>query len=127
MRGAFFMWLAVGLVGLIVAYFIWTVLYALFKTAVDIKTGRELDRLAEEYAEKRDQRQRDAVTRLETGCDHEFDDDGGALPPDVCRLCGIAKEKPPGKCDHRWKKLPGIIPQSQCAACGETYSPVHGV
>ena len=127
MRGTFFMWLGVGLVVLALAYFVIIVIRALYQTIVDMVRQRELDRLADEYSEKRDQRQREQQQRLDSGCQHEFDDLGGALPPGVCKHCGLAREKPRGDCDHRWKKLPGIIPQSHCTLCGETFSTVHGV
>ena len=90
------MWLGVGLVLLILGYFVIVVLKAFYQVAVDLKSRRELNQLAEEYADKRDQRQREADERLNTGCNHVFDDDGGALPPDVCRICGMARIKPPG-------------------------------
>ena len=127
MRGAFFMWLGVGLVLLILGYFVIVVLKAFYEVAMDLRSRRELNQLAEEYANKRDQRQRESRARLDTGCAHVFDDDGGALPPDVCRICGMARVKPPGPCDHRWEKIPGIVPQSKCTLCGETFSTVHGV
>ena len=127
MRGKFFLYLLVGLIGLVVAYFMFMVLRAIYLTIMEIITGRELDRLAEEFSERREQQLHTAQSRLSNGCDHEFDDDGGTLPPDVCRKCGLERNRPEDECDHIWKRLPGIIPQSACKVCGKKYSSVLGI
>ena len=127
MRGKFFLYLLVGLVGLIVAYFLFMVLRAIYVTIMEIKTGWELDHLADEYVQRREQQVQESEARLNNGCTHEFDDEGGALPPDVCRKCGIEKQLPAGDCDHAWKRVPGIIPQSACSKCGKKYSSVLGI
>ena len=124
MRAKFFLYLVVALLGLVVAYFVFMFLRAIYTVVSDYFTGRELDRLSVEFAEKREQQQREAQARLDNGCRHDFNDDGGAFPEDVCRLCGLAKTKPEGDCDHVWRRSPGIIPKSACEKCKATYSSV---
>ena len=124
-RGTFFGLLVAGLVGLVVTYFLVMVVRAFVIVIMDIRTGRELDRLAAEFAEKRRQTAAEAEERLNNGCAHTFDDRGGALPPDVCCKCGLSRQLPSGNCDHVWRVLPGIVPQSQCEKCGATYCDVH--
>jgi hypothetical protein len=124
MRTKFFLYLAIGLLLLIVGYFLWLVIKSVYTIFADARTYRELDKLAGQLAEKRRQRRQDLELRLQNGCQHEFDDALGALPPNVCRKCGCAKEPPAGECDHIWKVLPGIIPESQCQKCGQRFSGV---
>lgn len=126
MRGKFFLYLLVGLIGLVVAYFVFMVLRAIYVTFMELKSGRELNQLADEYSHRRQQQLDAAHARLDNACAHEFEDDGGALPPDVCCKCGLARDRPDGECDHTWERLPGIIPQSACTKCGQKYSSVLG-
>jgi hypothetical protein len=126
MRAQFFLYLLLFLVGLVVAYFLFMVLRAVYVTIMEVKTGRELDRLADEFSERREEQLRESQQRLDNGCDHDFGDDGGALPPNVCRKCGLARQRPPGDCDHHWNRVAGIIPQSACSKCGERFSGVPG-
>ena len=122
MRGKFFLWLFMGLIALAILYFVWMVLRALYLTFEDMWTNRELTRLADEYTEKRRRSSEEARQRLANGCEHDFDDQGGALPPDVCCRCGLAREKPSGDCDHQWQVQPGIVPRSQCTRCGVEFT-----
>ena len=124
-RGAFFGLLAAGLVGLALTYCLVMVARAFWVVFTDIRDARELDQLAAEFAEKRRQTAVEDQARLNNGCDHVYEDQAGALPPNVCNRCGLAKKKPAGACDHVWRVLPGIVPQSQCEHCGKTYCTVH--
>ncbi len=121
MRGAFFLWLLMGLVALAILYFILIVIQALYVTFQDMWTNRELTKLSDEYSERRQRLNVEAADRLQNGCDHLFDDRAGALPPGVCCRCGIALEKPAGDCDHVWQVQPGIIPSSKCRNCNEEF------
>ena len=127
MRAKFFLYLLVGLIGLVFAYFVFMVFRAMYVTIMEIMRGRELDRLADEYSQRREQQSNEAQARLNNGCDHEFDDDGGSLPPGVCCKCGLASQRPEGDCDHAWIRSPGIIPQSACSKCGKLFCSVPGV
>jgi hypothetical protein len=124
MRAKFFAILVAVLVASAVLYFLWLVIKALVSTIVDLKTSRNLDKLAAEYANRRRAQRQSAAERLQNGCEHYFNDAGGALPPNVCCKCGLAKERPATACDHVWRVVPGIIPQSRCEQCGMTYSSV---
>ncbi len=127
MRAKFFLYLLVTLILLVVAYFVFMVVRAFHIVIVDFFKARELDRLSTELAEARARKHEEAEMRLKGPCQHLFDDDGGALPPDVCCKCGMAKVQPEGDCDHRWQRLPGIIPKSACTKCGQDYSSVTSV
>ena len=120
----FFFYLALGLLGLLALYFLWLVLKAFYSIIVDFQVNRDLDQLADELAAKRRERRERERQRLNNGCDHQFDDALGALPPNVCRKCGIERDPPSGDCDHRWKVQPGIVPESVCAKCGKVYSKI---
>ncbi len=122
MRSKFFLYLALFLIALIVLYFLWLVAKAIYTILFDIWNDRELARLADQLAARRQERRLASERRLKNGCDHEFDDVLGALPPDVCRKCGLARELPAGPCDHVWRIQPGIIPESRCERCGERYT-----
>ena len=125
MRGQFFAYLGLGLVALIIFYFIFAVCRAIYTVIADAWQNRELDKLAAEYAKKRDERKAYESTRLNNGCEHDYGDSLGALPDGVCRHCGLAKKRPIGSCDHVWKILPGPIPESHCVQCGKKYSTVE--
>lgn len=127
MRSKFFLYLGLTLIALIVGYFVWMVVKAFYTIFSDYRSGVELDRLGQQLADKRQERRRMEERRLANGCDHEFDDLGGALPPDVCCKCGIAKVAPEGNCDHVWRFVKGIIPESTCEKCGKRYSGVTAV
>lgn len=124
MRGKFFLWLLMGLVALALLYFVWLVLHAIYLTIEDLWRNRELGKLAVEYKERRQRNVLEAERRLDNGCEHDFDDQAGALPPDVCCRCGLARQKPPGACDHAWRVMPGIVPRSQCEKCHEEFTSV---
>ena len=123
-RGSFFGLLLLGLLGLVVAYFIFMVIRSFVTIFSDMMTNRDLDRLAQEFSQKRKESAAAAERRLNNGCEHSFDDQGGALPPDVCSKCGIARTKPADECDHVWRVMPGVIPQSQCEQCGTKFNSV---
>jgi hypothetical protein len=124
MRGMFFLWLLFGLIALAVLYFLFLVAKSFVVIAQDIWTNRELTKLADEYSDRRKRLKTEAVARLQNGCEHQYDDQAGALPGNVCCRCGLSKEKPPGDCDHVWRVLPGIIPRSQCEKCNQEFSSV---
>lgn len=117
MRGQFFLWLFMGLIALALLYFVLMVFKAFYVTFEEIWTNRELTKLASEYSDRRQRMSEEAQQRLNNGCDHAYDDQAGALPPQVCSRCGLAKEKPEGPCDHVWRVVPGIIPRSKCEKC----------
>ena len=121
MRGQFFLWLFIGLIALAILYFLFLVLKAFYVTLEEMWTNRELTKLADEYSERRRNREEEARQRLNNGCQHLFDDQAGALPPDVCCHCGLAKTKPDGDCDHVWRIVPGIIPRSKCEICEQEF------
>ena len=125
MRGQFFAYLGMGLVGLIILYCVFAVLKAVYSVIADMMQNRELDKLAAEYSRKRDERKAYESTRLENGCDHKYGDPLGALPAGVCNQCGLAKDRPTGACDHVWRILPGPVPESQCEKCQKKYSTVE--
>jgi hypothetical protein len=124
MRTQFFLYLGLGLSAILLGWFVWLVLKAFYSIFADLRTDRELSQLAMELAEKRRQGRLAAQARLNNGCQHEFDDALGALPPDVCRKCGIGRDPPEGDCDHSWQLLPGIIPESRCTKCGARFSSI---
>ena len=124
MRGQFFAYLGLGLVLLALTYCVYAVLRSLYMVFADAWQNRDLDRLAVEYAKKRDERRAYERTRLDNGCDHAYGDPLSALPDGVCNRCGLAKERPTGGCDHVWRILPGPIPESKCEKCGKKYSTV---
>lgn len=125
MRGQFFAYLGLGLVGLVVFYALYMFFRAVYSVFADAWTNRELDKLAKEYTEKRDERKAADAKRLDPNCKHLYGDALGALPPDVCRRCGKAKQRPKGACDHVWRILPGPIPSSRCEKCDKNYSTVE--
>jgi hypothetical protein len=104
-----------------VLYFVWLCLRDLFYHVRDWRHSRQFgDLRAQREARSRAMAEENA-RRLDNGCDHTFDSVFGALPPDVCAKCGLAKEKPPGDCDHVWRREKGLIPASQCEKCGKPY------
>ena len=125
MRGEFFAYLGMGLVCLAILYCVYAVLRSLYSVFADMWQNRELDKLAVEYARKRDERKEYESTRLKNGCEHQYGDPLGALPEGVCNRCGLAKDRPMGACDHVWRILPGPIPESQCEKCEKKYSTVE--
>ena len=118
MRGTFFGYLGMLLVGMLVLYCLWLVLYAFWSVFAEWRTNRELDGLAKEYSEKRAERRVEEAGRLSNGCEHDFSHPLGALPLNVCQHCGLAKERPLGGCDHIWRVRPDPIPSSACEKCG---------
>ena len=126
MRQKFFFILLLVLIAFALLYCVWLVLRSIYQLFADAHANRELDALAEELAKIREIERLANQKRLSNGCQHDFNNEIGAVPLGVCRLCGIAREKPAGDCDHRWRALGGIIPESRCEVCGEKYSGVAG-
>lgn len=87
----------------------------------DWQAGREAAQLKQERARLAEQRQEENAKRLDNDCEHVFDDRYGALPPDVCSKCGLARDKPAGACDHIWRVIDGPTPSSQCEKCGRKH------
>lgn len=87
----------------------------------DWKMGRELGQLRAESEARRQRRRQENEKRLATGCEHDFGGTVFGLPPNVCRKCGLEREKPLGQCDHVWRLEAGPIPASRCEKCGKTY------
>lgn len=121
MRRQVFIFILIALVVAIVLYFLWMVLRALYTVFDDVRTEKQLNQLATEYKDRRQERRDAAASRLENGCEHDYEDLLGAFPHDVCVKCGLAKEPPPGDCDHVWRRLSGAIPGSRCEKCGVEY------
>ncbi len=121
MRGTFFAYLGILLVGLLLVYCVWAVFHALYSVVAEWRSNRELDGLAAEYSEKRRERLASEANRLENGCDHDFSHPLGALPPGACQHCGLEKEPPIGGCDHVWRVLPDPIPSSACEKCSRRF------
>jgi len=121
MRGTFFAYLGLALVGLLLIYLAWLVLAAIWSVFDEWMTSRELDSFAREYAEKRAERREADFGRLENGCDHDFSHPLGALPLNVCRHCGLGKDRPVGGCDHVWRVRADPIPSSACEKCSKPY------
>ena len=125
MRGQFFGYLGIALLLIFLLYLVWLVIAALWSIVSDILTQRELDELAEEYAERRKLRKAEEAVRLKNDCEHVFSDPLGALPDNVCMHCGLAKVRPMSKCDHVWRILPDPVPASECEKCGERFCRVE--
>jgi hypothetical protein len=121
MREKFLFILLLVLVAVVLLYGVWLVLKSIYQLIVDAQSNRELDALARELAQNREIEREAARKRLANGCQHEFTTEPGTLPMGVCRLCGIAREKPLGDCDHCWRILEGIVPESACERCGERF------
>lgn len=122
MRQKFLFILILVLLAFALLYCAWLVLKSIYLMFVDARSNRELDLLARELAMKREEERRRAKSRLDTGCRHDFESPAAALPPKVCRHCGMAEAVPEGNCDHRWRPLPGIVPESECTLCGAHYT-----
>ena len=126
MRQKFFFILLLVLIAFALLYCVWLVLRSIYQLFADAHSNRELDALAEELARNREIERLANQKRLSTGCHHEFNAEQGALPLGVCRLCGIARDKPAGDCDHRWRPMASIIPESRCEVCGAHFSSAVG-
>ena len=87
----------------------------------DWRLGLGLGNLKADRQALREQLREENEKRLETGCDHDFEDHGFGLPPDSCSKCGLEREKPSGPCDHVWKLEDGPVPGSKCEKCGEMH------
>jgi ribosomal protein L32 len=103
-------------------------LYMLGRAIVEVfrdrKLARELDEIQSESESRRQKRRQAQEDRLATGCDHDFSAVGIGLPPNVCRKCGLEKEKTSTLCDHVWRVKSGASPYSECERCGKVYRPV---
>lgn len=122
MRQKFLFTLLLVLVGVAGLYGLWLVLKSIYQMISDARMNRELDTLARELAQNRELERLAAKNRLANGCQHDFTIEGGALPPGVCRNCGICRDKPSGECDHLWRQMDSIVPESTCELCGAHFS-----
>lgn len=104
-----------------ILYFFWIALRDLVRYIQEARQNREFDGMREYRLQKEAEANERRAQRLDTGCQHVFDDQYGALPPGVCCLCGISQEKPAGECDHTWRREPGLLPASICVKCGERF------
>ena len=97
---------------------------ALMQVLNDWKLSRELDQLEAEGVSRREKRKQSQIERLANGCEHDFTEGAIGLPPNVCRKCGLEREKPSGLCDHVWRVVPGAAPYSKCERCDKIYRPL---
>ncbi|MDP6448210.1 MAG: hypothetical protein QGG36_08750 [Pirellulaceae bacterium] len=94
---------------------------ALYSVFEDWQSRRDDEQLRAESESRREMLRKQNEERLDTGCDHFFDDAYGAFPPDVCCRCGLEQQKPLGGCDHQWQKIDGPLPGSHCVKCGKLH------
>lgn len=118
MRKVFFLSILIGGALAAVVYYLWLVVSTLYR---DWAMGRGVDQLRAESEARREQRRVEAARRLDTGCDHDFDETFAGLPPNVCYKCGLERVRPSGPCDHVWKLVPDATPYSYCEKCGKRY------
>jgi hypothetical protein len=104
-----------------ILYFFWVALRDLVRYLLEARQNRQFDGMREYRLEREAVLREEQARRLDNGCEHLFDDQFGALPPDVCCRCGIAKQKPAGDCDHTWCREPGLLPASICVKCGARF------
>ena len=107
-----------------VLYFVWLCLRDGFHFLVDWRQSRQIGDVRAQRQLRQAAVREENVRRLDNGCDHQFDTQFGALPPDVCCKCGLTREKPPGDCDHVWRREKGLIPASRCEKCGKSHGGV---
>jgi hypothetical protein len=99
-------------------YFLWLCAHSVYSAFAGWREKRDLAQLQAEYRARR----KENALRLGNGCDHQYTESSAdGLPPDVCRKCGLSRQKPPGDCDHVWRVVPKLVPTSRCEKCGQTY------
>ena len=103
----------------LIGYFVWLVIRALYEVYRNWRLGHELAALQSEVTDWRARRAHANRDRLNTGCDHQFEDGPGSTFRRVCRHCGLEAERTSEVCDHHWRQLDSPIPRSSCDACGQ--------
>jgi hypothetical protein len=106
---------------IIVGWFLYLVGRAFYSLYQDRQLNKELDELQAGAEARRQERARENERRLANGCTHDFESPAFGLPPQVCRKCGLEREKPAEACDHVWKLRMDAISSSYCEKCGKKY------